>query len=66
MLSTPFIIEWPDELEEFPFASKTSLISHEILKMEVDKKISRYALLWDVIEIIWSLLLWVVLKFDTS
>jgi hypothetical protein len=54
MLSTPFIIEWPDELEEFPFASKTSLISHQILKMEVDKKISRYALLWDA------------LKFDTS
>jgi hypothetical protein len=54
MLSTPFIIEWPDELDEFPFASKTSLISHQILKMEVDKKISRYAQLWDT------------LKFDTS
>jgi len=27
MLSTPFVIEWPDNLEEFPFVSSTSLLS---------------------------------------
>jgi hypothetical protein len=38
MLSTPFIIDWPDDLENFPFASKTSLISEEILEKEVNKR----------------------------
>ena len=38
LLSTPFIIEWPEDLEHFPFASSTSLISEEILQTEVNKR----------------------------
>ena len=37
-MSTPFIIEWPEDLESFPFASSTSLISEEILKKQVDQR----------------------------
>lgn len=36
MLSTPFVIDWPDNLEEFPFSSPTSLISESILQQKVD------------------------------
>jgi hypothetical protein len=42
MLSTPFTIEWPEDLEEFPFASNTSLISEEILRDKVKGKQSKY------------------------
>ena len=27
LMQTPFVIEWPDDLESFPFASPTSLVT---------------------------------------
>lgn len=37
-MQTPFVIDWPDELESFPFASTTSLVTDTMLNEEVEKR----------------------------
>jgi hypothetical protein len=39
-MDTPFVIEWPENMEEHIFASKHSLISKDMLDEEIEEHLN--------------------------